>query len=175
MDDFAVISTTREPVLTASPKRILKRAEALGWTVQTCGAVTHHEAVLMVADGKELRRGDVKTPEHDRTHVWMRARHPGGPLGFLATWTDGKFVDALVLDPYGIPVENRANYLLSAAAAKENPTLAALRAEADALYNDGSTRLEKRHLFSTATDFTNWLDEWTRVLGPTLKNGDANE
>src|SRR5690606_7225552 len=106
------------------------------------------------------------------------ASHPKGGVRFTATWTDGKFVDAIVVDPLGIEVENWADYSPDASSfrrAKDEPEAAHQRRVAEVKntaarreyeYNDGTTRTEHLHRFGKATDFTDWLNGWLAVVAP---------
>ena len=85
---FSVIATIDNPVLPASAKGIAKKASSLGWEVQVFGATTYHEPLLLMNDGKTGQRGEVKTSAHDKHHIWVAAKHPEAPIGFIATWVD---------------------------------------------------------------------------------------
>lgn len=92
---FVVVSRTDIPDLTASPRSVIKKATALGWDVRVQGATTHHEDLLLMNDGKTGQRGEVKTPAHDKTHVWVSAKMPGARIGFVATYCDAPSAAAI--------------------------------------------------------------------------------
>ena len=173
---FTIISTTDEPILTASPKSILKKAHDLGWKVQVRGSVTHHEPVLMMSDGKDKQRGEVKTPAHDKTHIFMRASHPKGQVGFQACWTDGKFVSGQIIDPLGFEVENWADYSPASIRQVKDEPATAFKARKEQIeyraqmmaydYNDQTYRTEHRKLTSKATELTDWLHQWLAIVNP---------
>lgn len=179
--DFEVVSIESHVdigTLSASPKSAAKKAEDLGWLVQANTSVTRHPDLLMVNDGKDRQRGDVKVPAHDEHHVFMLAIHPTGKVGFKAMWSDGKFDHAFLLDPLGIQVENWIDYSPSSSElrrAKDEPQWAfearvkAAKERAEWMswtYNDGSFRKEHRHLVIKATTLTDWLSDWLAVVNP---------
>ena len=148
--------------LGPSPKSICARAAALGWETTIRRSVTHHEAVRLLNDGKTGQKGDVKTAEHDRRHYFIASIDPTHRVGFTATWQgkgEGKsasFIDAIVIDPLGIPTELYGDYSKSPAE---------LAARCDELYNDGMSFLDRRHLMSTSAEFVAWLDDWAELAG----------
>jgi hypothetical protein len=155
-DSVVVSSSNPEPKdLASSPRGIYGKAVALGWTVTLDASVTRHKDVLMAEDGKEKRKGDVKTPAHNEEHLWLTAVDSTHKLGFLAEWLDGKPVGFLVQDPVGVPVENFVDYWRLKESVK--PT---------GHYNDGTDRIVNRHYFNKITPFTDWLTDWLELLAP---------
>ena len=165
VDPFTVTEYATEIALTdlgPSPKSICVKAAALGWETTIRRSVTHHEAVRLLNDGKTGQKGDVKTAAHDRRHYFIASIDPTHRVGFTATWQgkgEGKsasFIDAIVIDPLGIPTELYGDY------SKYPPELAE---QCDVLYNDGMSFLDKRHLMSTTAEFVDWLTDWQELAG----------
>lgn len=170
---FAVISKTTDPELPASPRGIVKKALALGWEVKTLGSTTRHEPVLLMNDGKTGQRGEVKTPAHDKAHIWVSGNMPGARIGFTATWVDRKFVEAQLHDVLGFQVENYFEYKQPAVRrAKDEPQWAFEARQRAAIetarrqnyeYNDGTTRTENTVLVSKMGDLTDFLNDYLSI------------
>lgn len=150
--------------LPASPKRVYKKAEALGWDITLQASVTHHPATFLMKDsakarkdGTKGRKGDPKTPAKDITHLFMAAVHESRKLGFLAAWKANSFSDATVRDPLGIPVELYGDY-------SKGP-----RPEECDLHNDGVSYLAKMATYSSAAEFEDWLSDWQEIAGIEVK------
>ena len=166
-EEFEVteIDTDVDPAkLPASPKRTYKKAEALGWNITLQSSVTHHPPVVLLKDsakarkdGTKGRKGDVRSPAKDVTHLFMSAVHESRKLGFLATWKSNSFSDATVRDPLGIPVELYGDY-------SKGPR----PAECD-VHNDGISYLAKMVTYSSAAPFEDWLADWMEMKGVEVK------
>lgn len=161
---FQVIeSTTRiDPgTLTRSPKGLLSHIAPLNWSVTFSSSRTHHDPVFILKDGKEKKdgtrslAGDLLYAEKEVTHLLIAAVDNRYRVGFIAQWHDNGFGNAMVQDPIGIPRENYVDYWK----AKEGP-----RPVAD--YNDGSSRVEHRFLFTKMGDFETWIDDWIKIIAP---------
>jgi hypothetical protein len=142
-----------------SARKAHKHALSLDWEIHLSASTTHHPAVLMVGDGKEKQRGEVKTPAKDIDHLWIAAVDSHRRTGFIAEYLDGKFVGARVKDPVGIPVENFVDYDVG----KERYSPGWREVET---YNDGTERLEHDYYFRQATPFLEWLIDWLEILAP---------
>jgi len=164
--------------LTGAAATAAKKATDLGWTVQHSTVVVHVPDVLMESDGATGQRGEIRTPAHDEVWVTVAATHPQGVFGFKASWRDRKFVDAHIIDPLGIPVENWVDYASSShhlRRVKDEPAKAHQQRVAEAQetalrraweYNDGTFRDEQRHYTKKATVLTTWLNDLLLVMNP---------
>lgn len=164
--------------LTGAAATAVKKAHDLGWDAQYRAIVIHVPDVLMESDGATGQRGEVRTPAHDEVWVTVTAVHPDRVFGFKASWRDRKFVDAHIIDPLGIPVENWIDYTPSSnqlRRAKDEPARAHQQRVAEIQgtatrraweYNDGTFRDEKRHYTKKATVLTTWLNDLLLVINP---------
>lgn len=148
--------------LMRSPKGIYLKVAAMGWTLAVRQTTTHHEAALMMKDGKvqkdgsQRMQGDVKTPAKDATHLFMQAFDRERRLAFTASWLDGGFESAIVWDLLvGVPVENFFDY----SRLKDG-----IRPIGD--YNDGTDRIAHKLHFAAMTPFVEWLDDWVGIIAP---------
>lgn len=162
--------------LGTSPKGIHTRATRLGWEVTVRRSRTHHEDVPFLNDGKTGQRGEVKTAAHERRHYSLVAIDSTRKVGFSAMWTgkgaDGKtaaFIDAIVVDPVGMPVELYVDYDLGSVITKARGCGEAKAREfvetCDRDYNDGKSYLCKRFMLKSAADLVDWLNDWTEMAG----------
>ena len=91
-----------EDTLTATQKRIVKNARALGMEVRLNRATVHYFDKIQKSDGKKAMAGDVIKPAHDVENIFISALYPGSLLRFDAAWAGSpqKFT-AHVSDPVG--------------------------------------------------------------------------
>jgi hypothetical protein len=179
--------------LGRSPARIYAAAARLGWGPRAWLTLTRVSAVLFVHDSTQDAKnphaaGDVRYEGYDARNYAIEARHPKTRLAFTAFWsgtskdpspTSASFSSARVLDPVGVPVENFYEYKAPATTRHKDETDASFRnrtrlaeeaaEEANAKYNDGSFRNERDHLFTQASPFDRWLDDWLELANlPTI-------
>lgn len=159
-------------------KKVFLAAAALGWEPQAWRSRTHHEAVLHMTTTEKHNAGSVRYGEKDKRHYFMAARSPKARLGFTATWTGegadlktASFVDAIVYDPIGIPLELVANYSPSK---YRRETLGKERSvreanDMDWEYNDGAELLVHRKYLKATAELNLWLDDWLGQLAPEYK------
>lgn len=169
-------SATVDPAnLGRSPKAVHKKAVNLDWDILLLQQTTTSHAASFMAedgnprkDGTQSMKGDLKKAEHEQTHLFMAAADQKNGLGFIATWHDGKWKDAIVRDPVGLPTELYVDYTLSAERKKElGVTEAEKRAsDRDYDYNDGHFHTFNQKLIAPAREFTDWLDDWLRIVNP---------
>jgi hypothetical protein len=172
--------------LWGSPKKVANKAMGLDWVVQMHGWTIHSTDDFYANDGENGKRGDLKKAAHDTEYQAVEGIHPSKRIAFLAEWkravspSTGKstypFQCARILDPLGVPVELRADYSygkderkaygLSIAAAQE------LQYRREGEYNDGKMYLEKRPMFTTATPFNTWLEDWVALAQTAAANAE---
>lgn len=95
------------------------------------------------------------------------AKYPKDPAGVKT----GGFTDAIVYDPYGLPVEMRGDYSPSKHQREtQGEAKAALTAQGrDYDYNDGEEAVLFSKFVSNATELSGWIDQWLTMLAPTHK------
>lgn len=161
------------PKMAKSMKGVFEMAEYLGWSPRIRTSLIHVHPVLFKADSKEDAKnqhikGDVRYKAKDQQWYCMGAAHPGQKLGFQAFWCGTSFVDAVVYDPVGIPVELFGNYKPSQ---WQIDYLGEQRANDRALkrhmtYNDRTSHLWHVRGIDSKTDFDTWLGDWATMLVP---------
>lgn len=172
---WSIVGTNAEvdpSTLSLSPRGYHKKLVQLGWDIQITSVDIHYADVLQMSDGKvkkdgsQVLKGEVRTPAHTDTTVFITSADKTRSVGLRASWTNGRFQSVLVRDPVGLPVEYYYDYTPRKAVID---TLGKDRAFARAdkqneAYNDGETHLENLKLMRTAGEFKDWLDDWMEQL-----------
>lgn len=174
-----------EVKLSISPKKYIAAAEALGMTVQTHAVLIWHPPVYQDNDGKvrkdgsQVMAGDLKTEATEKIHLTVEARHPKARLGFQGFWTEGRFDEAFIYDPIGLPTVFQHEYTPIKVLAGKGETSESInrrtrQAELDAerwnaSYNDDETWLAHQRLVKSGAELDAWLDEWMDTLGSDAK------
>lgn len=183
-ESVVTITSPKTPseALSSASTPVHAAAVAMGWETRASRSSTHHTATLFVDASDDHEAGAVRYPAEDREHIWIEARYPTERLGFAAHWTTRKgktaFTDAMIYDPYGMPVQNWADYEPSSNELKQEKDEPAAAYEARVRrirdhaarqsyeYNDGSSRTEHTLLITAVKEFTVWLDDWLQAMAP---------
>lgn len=173
---FVVIDEPFGPLfIPRAARTILKKVVDLGWDVKLLqGTTTLHAPVYMAKDGKPKKdgtqslRGDLKTAERTKTHLYLSAANIEKKIGFIATWEDGGWAGAIVRDPVGLPVELFADYEPNQYqkdhfGKDKAEYVGAMRSQE---YNDVTWFVTKRKFVKPAAEFSEWLNDWLRIINP---------
>lgn len=167
--------------LTGSPKKVFTAVKALGWDFVLSGSRVRTPEQFYVGDSATTgaRAGDLRAKKKYEFHFWMSACRSEAKVGFSAHWIDGRFSDATIYDPIGIPVQNWFEYRPPSQRREKDETEDSFqrrmeRANLDAErrryeYNDGTDRLERRMSYDQMAPFAAWVDDYLELWAPETK------
>lgn len=161
-------------------KRLLEKAEGIGWTTHNVRSVVHHDDTFLKTGDNA---GQLKKAAHEVDHYWVSGQAPGYALGFVASWKRERkekptfaFQYARVLDPVGEPVELYYDYAPASSdlrQKKDEPEWAHARRVRETIahaerqnadYNDRVSHLVKDYIITGKKGFDAWLGDWAEML-----------